>query len=316
MLESLTPKQELKMIEVRDFWKEYFFSCKNSIDKVKTEEFVKFIYELSSLEKPEIIFVESPMACQKKVNELKGNEKGKQLFEEFSYYGNISNYGWVSFYDFFTQIGILNDENFNKYRDLLLCGAYDMIQLKSYCIISNMPDRIETDEQGRLHCEENSAIHFRDGYEQFYWHGVYVPKNWIMNKEELTKEDFLTEDNAEKRRCLQEIIGNERLIEIIGVELIDEDFETSQSDSKAEVIKLPIKLYRTKDKDSLINEHIFFLNVVDPSTGRNYYLCVPECANVWAAKSWTMMDKKPEIRHGDVWLRAVGEDFEKPLYES
>jgi hypothetical protein len=315
MLESLTPEQEELMLKVRDYWKDLLFSCKHSINKEKATEFVTFIYELSSLGKPEIIFVDSPMACQKKVNEMKGNEK--ETFEEFSYYGNISDYGWVSFYDFFTQIGILNDEKFNKYRDLLAsCGVYDMIQLKSHCIVSDMPDRIERDDQGRLHCEEQSAIHFKDGYEQYYWHGVYVPKNWIMNKEDLTKDTFLTEENAEKRRCLQEIIGNERLIEMLGVVLIDEDFETSKNNENAEPIKLPVKLFRTKEKDSLIDEHIFFLNVIDPSTGRAYYLCVPECKNVWEGKSWTLSHKKPEIRHGDVWLRAVDEDFEKPVYES
>lgn len=45
-LEKLTSEQEEKMIEVRDFWLNYIFSCKNSIDKPKVKEGVKwFILE-------------------------------------------------------------------------------------------------------------------------------------------------------------------------------------------------------------------------------------------------------------------------------
>ena len=314
MLEKLTKKQAKKMIEVRDFWKEYLFSCKNSINKDKAKQFVEFIYELSSLEKPEVLFVESPMAAQRKANELMGNEK--LSYQEFSYYGNISDYGWVSFYDFFTQIGVINDEKFNKYKELLLSGIYDMIQLQNVCIVSDMPDRISVDDQNRLHCEDNSAIHFKDGYEQYYWHGIYVPKNWIMDKSSITKETFMKEDNAEKRRCLQEILGNENLVKLMGVELIDEDFETSKSGPDAPEIKRPMKLYRTIEKDSLIDEYIYFLNVIDPSTDRAYYICIPEAKNVWEAKAWTFENEKIFARHGDIGLTNVSASYEKPVYES
>ena len=315
MLESLTPEQEAKMLEVRDYWKDYFFSCRNKVNKPEAEKFVKFIYELSSLTMPEIIYADSPMHCQKIVNELKKNET--LTFESFSSYGNVSDYGWVSFYDFFTQIGVLNDEKFNTYKELLLSSSvYDMIQLTNYCIISNMPDRIERDDQGRLHCENNSAIHFIDGYEQFYWHGVYVKKDWIMNPDSITKETFMNEKNAELRRYIQEIIGNKKLIEMIGVEIIDEDIESSAPNANETPQNFPIKLYRTIVKDVLIDDYIYFLNVIDPSTKREYYLCVPEAKNVWEAKQWTFLNKKIEIRHGDVALFNLSTSYDTPLYQS
>jgi len=182
-----------------------------------------------------------------------------------------------------------------------------MIQLDGFCIVSNLPDKISRDEQGRLHCKDNSAIHFRDGYEQFYWHGVNVPKNWIINKPSITKDVFISEKNAEKRRCLKEIIGNECVIKLLDVEIIDQDKDN---------FNFPIILLKTKTKDDIIDDYIYFLNVTDPSTSREYYLCVPKCTNVWEAKSWTFKNEKIEIRHGDVGLLNIKKEFNQPIFES
>jgi predicted nucleic acid-binding Zn ribbon protein len=89
--------------------------------------------------------------------------------------------------------------------------------------------------------------------------------------------------------------------------VIDEDLDGMNN---------PMKLYRTKTKDELIKDFIYFLNVIDPSTEREYYLCVPECKNVWNAKSWTFHNKKIEIRHGDVGMLNLNAAFEKPNFES
>jgi len=37
----------------------------------------------------------------------------------------------------------------------------------------------------------------------------------------ITAKDFLGEDNAERRRCLHEILGTERLTEILELEVVD-----------------------------------------------------------------------------------------------
>ena len=77
-----------------------------------------------------------------------------------------------------------------------------------------------------------------------------------------------------------------------------------------------MKLYKTEEKDNIINDYIYYLNVICPSTKREYYLCVPECKNVWEAKSWTFQNKKIEIRHGDVGLLNLKKEFNQPIYES
>jgi len=182
-----------------------------------------------------------------------------------------------------------------------------MIQLDGFCIVSNLPDKISRDEQGRLHCENDSAIHFRDGYEQFYWHGINVPYLWITDKKLITREAFVSEKNAEKRRCLKEILGNEKIIELLDVEQIDNDKDN---------FNYPIILLKTKSKDDIIDDFLYFLKVIDPSTEREYYLSVPKCINVWEAKSWTFQNQKIEIRHGDVGLLNLKKEFNQPIFES
>jgi len=200
---------------------------------------------------------------------------------EYNYFaenGSIRDYGWVSFYDFFTKIGIINNDKFNQFKDTLLSGIYDMVQLEGYCIVSNMPERIER-LNGKLHCDHDSAIKFRDGYELFYWKGVNIPGFWIKSPEQITSEVIINEKNAEKRRCLFEILGAEKFAELLGVYVIDQDVDQ---------YKNSIKLYRTKQKDEIADEFIQFARVVCPSTMREYFLCVPETLNnVWDAVAWT-----------------------------
>ena len=366
-IEKLTTDQEAKIIQVKNFWLDYIFSCKNSLNREKATASIEWLYKFCGLNKPIIIYVDSPMGCQlglqyakimlksvpldkslwaqvraqvwdqvrdqvraqvgaqvgaqvrAQVGDQVGDQIGAQVgaqvwdqvwdqkFESFANYGNLTDYNWVSFFDFFTEIGVINHSDFKAFKNLLLSGIYDMIQLNGFCIVSNMPDAIQRDEQNRLHCENNSAIHFRDDYQLYYWHGVNVIERWIKNPESVTKEEFINEKNAEKRRCLKEILGNERLIKLLDVEIIDKDVDS---------FNYPIKLFRTKTKDELIDDFIYFLNVIDPSTTREYYLCVPECKNVWEAKSWTFGNKKIEIRHGDVGLLNLSKEFTQPIFES
>ncbi len=228
-------------------------------------------------------------------------------YESFSLYGNVSDYGWISFYDFFTQIGVINNEKFNSFKQIFLSGIYDMIQLNGFCIVSNMPDKIYRDSQNRLHSENSSAIHFRDGYEQFYWHDVPIQSDWISHKDKISKQDILTEKNAERRRCIKEIIGNERFIKLLDVEVIDEDKDNYD---------LPVKLYRSKEKDDLMKDYWYFYFGVCPSTKREYYICVQPCDNVWKAKQQTFNNQSLKYRHGDVGIEEIGKMFKQPIMES
>jgi hypothetical protein len=158
-----------------------------------------------------------------------------------------------------------------------------MIQMDGLCIVIEMPTVVNVNDNKRLHSESSEAVKFNDGYSVYAWNGIIIPEKWIKEKESITKDNIIKETNAEKRRCLQEILGSKQYAKLLNIEVIDEDIDGCNNS---------MKLFKTKEPDNLINEHIFFLNVICPSTKREYYLCVPECKNVWEAKAWTAGKKE------------------------
>jgi hypothetical protein len=234
----------------------------------------------------------------------------KMEFQYFCDYGSIRNYGWVSFFDFFTQIGIIDHKGFNDFKSLLQCGIYDMIQLNGFCLVSELPTSIKRNAQNRLHCEDGPAITFQDGYSQYYWKGLSISDWWITDKSKITKDVIMKETNAEKRRCLRDIVGPDKYFELLGgVIVVDKDID----DQGHEMV-----LYKSKLKDDVINKYVQYLKVICPSTDREYILYPPNqvSKNVWEAKASTFNNEKVQVRHGDVSLLNLNKSFDKPILES
>ena len=76
MLEKLTKAQEKLMHQVREEWLSYFFSGQE-IDKDKAQKGIEWLYEFSGLKKPQVIFVDSPLAVQIAVNMLQGKKRNQ-----------------------------------------------------------------------------------------------------------------------------------------------------------------------------------------------------------------------------------------------
>jgi hypothetical protein len=226
-----------------------------------------------------------------------------------AYYGNLSDYGWTCFYDFINNelMPSYNLELWNKWKDLINSNIYDMIQFDGLCIVMAMPEKVNIDTNKRLHSETSCAVSWKDGYEIYAWHGLIIPKEWIENKKSITKEIIAQEGNAERRRCIQEILGGEAYLSLLDVSEVDKDFDAQGNE---------MILYQTKKVDEAANEHIYYLKVTCPSTGRNYFLCVPESKNVWDAKAWTFNNQKIYARHGDIGLLDLKKEFKVPVYES
>jgi hypothetical protein len=189
---------------------------------------------------------------------------------------------------------------------LLESGIYELYPFEGVCVVCSKP-KVTQDENNRLHNETGPAVMFKDNFEMYFWRGVNVPKNWIMDKNSITKETIDGEKNAEKRRCIQEIIGHKRYAELLNIEEIDSD-----TDDQGNLMSL----WRTKEKDELLQDFIYYYKGICPSTAREYVLCVPKVGNVWEAKAWTFKNEKIQARHGDVGLLNVEETFEKPTSET
>lgn len=207
---------------------------------------------------------------------------------EFSHYGNIGCAGWLTCFEFYHRIGELQEITFAKFKHFLSTGIYDMIQMRGVALVSALPNKLSFNRNGNLHNAEGPAIQFRDGYEQYYWNDVSVPKFWIENPEKVTRETIILEINAERRRCLREIIGTKQYAELLDLVELDRDHVNNQD----------VILYKTVEPDEVAEAHLFFVKVTCHSTGREYFICVPESAatNAWAAVAWTFSKTEQEYK--------------------
>jgi hypothetical protein len=393
MLNQLDAAQVAHMEKIRQFWLDYIFSCKKSLDPEKAKASIDWLYKFCGLQSPVVVFVDSPMACQYAVAYCKAyvtlfqknfenllaqpapGSKGKKnkvsqvvsqvrsrvesqvesqlasqlasqvrsqvesqvesqvwsqvwsqvrsqmwsqvesqvesqvvsqvwsqvrsqvesqvesqvwsqvrsqvesqvwsqvwsqkiQYEPFAGYGSISDYGWVSFYDFFAEIGVVKNSDFEQFKSLLLSGIYDMIHLNGFCIVSNLPTKIVRNASGRLHNPSGPAIEFADGYKQYYINGRALPE-WIWEKAaagEITKAMFLEEKNSDIKGGIYEVLGQKKMLELLGAVTIDEQVITHRNGDLETVT-----LLKTKERFKEIgNQPFAWVKMICPSTGTQY----------------------------------------------
>ena len=207
----------------------------------------------------------------------------KLIFESFSSYGNVWDLGWLSFYDFFDRIGIdLGDKtNFYKFKELIECGIYDMIQMDKVCFVASLPKAINRDDLTRLHSTEKPAIEWRDGYNLHYLHGVFFEeKQWKeIVKGKISIKEVLSETNMERRMAIIKVMGVEKILEkgrlinshTIKKRIIKEPIITignqKWGDKKRIIESVTYDLYEI---ENVFSQIAYFLRYQDPSTDRVY----------------------------------------------
>jgi hypothetical protein len=199
--------------------------------------------------------------------------------KEYADYPSYADRDWLSFYSIISEVFELNNPVDQRFREFvesdLFCGFF----FENVAIIVPMPQYIKRDEQGRLHEEEGAALEWADGTKVCFWNGIQIPEKLIFQPDAVTADDILGETNAEVRRCYQEALGSHRFGSLLGLISLDKKLDRFGNE---------LILYRTKDKDHLAGDHIYFAKVVCPSTGRIYFLCVPPgIESVEHAVSWT-----------------------------
>lgn len=107
----------------------------------------------------------------------------------------------------------------------------------------------------RLHCASGPAVAWSNGKAYWFWRGVQVPREWIESPASLDPRSAVAESNSERRRCLYEILGYERILEAI-------DAKRIQRDDFGELLEADLK-----DDDGRSAK---FVRVRCPSTGREY----------------------------------------------
>jgi len=115
-------------------------------------------------------------------------------------------YYWLSFYKFAQIIGVKYKNQ--SHLDAYINYANECSGMYAYKNIAFCFDRPKTkfDENNLLHCEDDYAMKFNDGYGFCAWHGTRVPDDWILKKS-LDAKTVITWENTEQRRAAYEIYG-------------------------------------------------------------------------------------------------------------
>ena len=132
--------------------------------------------------------------------------------------------GWLAFYSYFREVCALTAQT-DKLGGLFALSesAGWAIPHEHICWVSERHNILERDDRGRLHCVSGPACAFPDGWGIYAVHGVRVPAWVVEQKEKITPKAIEEEQNAETRRVMVELYGEDRYIVDSGLKPIAKD---------------------------------------------------------------------------------------------
>ena len=176
------------------------------------------------------------------------------------------------FYDFCISVLKLphNQQKWKAFRNIVQnCGW--VFDYNNICLISNRPTSLSFDEQNNLH-ESNgkTAIEYADGFKVYAHHGTWIPEKYGQVPSSQWKSQWLlSEENAELKRILIQVIGYNKICEELGaIEL----------DSWNEYTLLKIENYteiNNSHNSQNNSEPMHLLKMTCPSTEHIHFLRVP-----------------------------------------
>lgn len=287
MLNKLTLQQEKLMDIISTQYINNAHCGITSINKDLAEKSLNKIYELAELKPPKVVFLKGPLAaiefCRTEL---------KQNVVSFDYFGMGFDSGWISFYDYFQQIEVLenDDTEFNVLKDFVNSGVWATIMFDTVVVCIARPNKVCVDEKGNLHFDKGPAISFDDGYEEYAWHGTWVSKQLIMNPDTITKKDIANEKNSEVSRAIAERLGWDKYTQLIDTILIDKWFDESTSSH--------YELYDFKNRAGSLQPRLLKMESAELHDGtRPYYIepVPPQAKTCKAARRWQCDPSYPQI---------------------
>ena len=318
-LNELTKKQEASMSETRDEWIKFCLGGDNSINRQMAMEGIRWMYGKAKLKNPFVIFVNGPMSCQYAVWVLKSwikdnkfmvqvgdqvrdqvgaqvraqvRDQVKEKKGEFNDYSwcDLSNSGWLSFYDYFEKIGINVTPDFKKFRDYAKSGYFMTIFLDGFAIVCPRPKDVHRLSTGRLHNEKGPALSW-EGEDYWFLNGIRVPE-WLVKTEagQIDPKKALEEKNVDIQREIIRKVGAERMLKACKAETLDV-FTDSHTKGGNEY-----KLMRMK-VGQIDRKYLYFENASLPG--------------VWYAQP--VHPNLNKALHARAWMLGIGEveDLEK-----
>lgn len=209
---KLTKEQELELEQ----YKQAALKNAYNTERLNKAEAVRCVNELAAftgISITNIVFLDSPKACQLARNEMQYGKGAK--FQYNSEYYNF--WGWTAYY---TQYKFIRDVVTTSHRNEfpLLDQVLDWTKNLHYIercgttmFVSERPTEIHVDAEGRLHKNYDAALKYADGFGVYSLNGIRLNKEIVMSKpEDIDLEKyFLRERNAEVRREVFRKIGAE-----------------------------------------------------------------------------------------------------------
>lgn len=283
-IESLTPEQEARFPEFVDKWLKIGMNT-DPLDFENAKEAAKKMYRIAGLPEPtEFLTAKSPMDAINIIQGIDPSKSKSDILQEFLYGAHDA--GWISFYDYFSEVVGFDLSVIDGIKDLAKYSGWASFY-ENLVVFQDRPDTIKFDNENRLHCEDGPAIHYRDGYSVYSWHGVRVPAEWITDRKSLTPAMALGWSNIEQRRCACEILGWANILNSLNSTIIDQD----EDPEIGVLVEVDIP-YIGREK---------FLRV-QCGTGREFTLPVPpEMKTALESNAWTYgfdVEEflKPEVR--------------------
>jgi len=309
-------EQELALVDqTRNKWIDLAFEkCAQGIDEEKFENGIEWLYKkFLSLEKPQVVYCDSLIDAVLKITLVKDYGKEledftPQLLEDYlnnkldkefvdkvkenltlkSTYIGWSNFGWVSFYDYFTQIKVIDNEDFNNYQKLIESNVFECFEFEYAVFAVKPPVYVKYNDQKISHNIEGPSIEFLDGTKHYSVNGFSISPELFhkLYNKEYTFEEFITEPNEEIKSAVVSFIqsrdGDSGMYYFLKENLKEIDTYTDiKRDEKLEgtTKSTNIGVY-TLFKGSIDGNDLAYVRCYCPSTDRIFFLGVhPENTN-------------------------------------
>ena len=203
-------------------------------------------------------------------------------FTNYSSYNGFSNYGWVSFYDFFERINVLDNFKFKQYKKLIKSNCFNAYEYENYVFAIQPPIVITKNDSGVLNSIEDAAVQFKDGTKYYYIQGRNISEELFtkLKEDKYTMEDFSKEEDEEiKSACvsfMQQSKGEDYIVSFFRDNLREVNTYVDKKDERyleGTTKGMNVGVY-TLFKGQINNTDIAYVRCYCPSTDRMFFLGV------------------------------------------
>ena len=247
-LNKLSSSQIQKIEQIKSKWINHYLNSGYETNYEKLRPLIDWTYQKAGLKSKPFIFIADGYFSQKiminyiiqylkmdlfdtlkiagqitnQVASQVTNQVRSQKLQFIEQWFGVWNAGWLSFYDYFDEINIIENKEFTNYKTLQLEG-FSIVLFELFVVICKMPKKTLRDDSNRLHSVSDAAIQWRDNQNQYFIHGVnFEKKLWDkVSERKLTAKQVLGIKNIEQRFATIRHYGMDAIFDELDYTLLD-----------------------------------------------------------------------------------------------